>query len=30
MHLSYSLTVQQITNYNRDAKLQNMPYVYIS
>ena len=30
MHLSYSLAVQQFTNYNRDAKLQQMPYVYIS
>ena len=30
MHLSYSLAVQQFTKYNRDAKLQQMPYVYIS
>ena len=30
MHLSYSLAVQQFTSYNRDAKLQQMPYVYIS
>ena len=30
MHLSYSLAVQQFTNYNRDAKLQHIPYVYIS
>ena len=30
MHLSYSLAVQQFTNNNRDAKLQQMPYVYIS
>ena len=27
---TYSLAVQQFTNYNRDAKLQQMPYVYIS
>ena len=30
MHLSYSLAVQQLTNYNRDAKLQQMPYENIS
>ena len=30
MHLSYSLAVQQFTNHNKDAKLQQMPYVYIS
>ena len=30
MHLSYSLAIQQFTNYKRDAKLQQMPYVYIS
>ena len=30
MHLSYSLAVQQLTSYPRDAKLQQMPYVYIS
>ena len=30
MHLSYSLAVQQFTNYIKDAKLQQMPYVYIS
>ena len=30
MHLSYSLAVQQFTSYTRDAKLQQMPYVYIS
>ena len=30
MHLSYSLAVKQFTNYNRDGKLQQMPYVYIS
>ena len=30
MHLSYSLAVQQFTNNYRDAKLQKMPYVYIS
>ena len=29
MHLSYSLAVQQFTNYNTDAKLQQMLYVYI-
>ena len=29
MHLTYSLAVQQFINYNRDAKLQQMPYVYI-
>ena len=30
MHLSYSLAVQQFTSYTRDAKVQQMPYVYIS
>ena len=30
MYLSYSLAVQQFTNYNRDATLQQMPYVYQS
>ena len=30
MHLPYSLAAQLFTNYNRDAKLQQMPYVYIS
>ena len=30
MDLSYSLAAQQFTNYNRDAKLQQMPYVHIS
>ena len=30
MHLSYSLAVQQFTSYTRDAKLQQMPYVYSS
>ena len=29
MHLSSSLAVQQFTSYTRDAKLQQMPYVYI-
>ena len=29
MHLSYSLAIQQFTSYTRDAKLQQMPYVYI-